>query len=101
MPINTLLQADITDKIIGAFFAVYRELGFGFLETVYGNALSMELARRDLRVKREVPVEVFYKGASVGAYRFDVLVEGVVLVELKSAEYLEYYRKNYGHRVNA
>jgi len=88
MPINTLLQADITDKIIGAFFAVYRELGFGFLESVYANALAVELGSRGVVVRREVPVEVLYKGAGVGTFRFDMLVEGAVLVEIKASEYI-------------
>ena len=88
MAINTLFQANITDKIIGAFFTVYNELGFGFLESVYSNAMTIELGKRLLAVKREVPVEVMYKGVGVGTFRFDILVGDVVLVEVKATETL-------------
>ena len=88
MAINTLLQADITDKIIGAFYAVHRELGFGFLESVYAKALGVELQARGQDFQREVPVEVMYKGVGVGTFRLDMLVGGTVLVETKSSEYL-------------
>jgi GxxExxY protein len=88
MAINTLLQANITDKIIGSFFAVYNELGFGFLESVYANAMLVELSRRKALVKREVPVEVYFEGDPIGAFRLDMLVDEVVLVEVKSTELL-------------
>jgi GxxExxY protein len=57
-------------------------------ESVYGNAMTVELGKRNQSVKREVPVEVYYKGVSVGAFRFDMLVENAVLVEIKSTETL-------------
>ena len=88
MGVNSPLQANVTDQIIGAFFNVYNELGYGFLESVYSNAMNVELGKRDQSVKREVPVEVYYKGVSVGAFRFDMLVENVGLVEVKSTETL-------------
>lgn len=88
MPINTLLQANITDKIIGAFYAVYNDLGFGFLESVYANAMAAELGRRVASVKREVPVEVYFEGDPIGTFRLDMLVENVVLVEIKATEHL-------------
>lgn len=86
MAINTLLQANVTDKIIGSFFEVYRELGYGFLESVYANAMAIELGRRNQAVRREVPVQVYYAGVAVGTFCFDMLVEEVVLVEVKSTE---------------
>jgi GxxExxY protein len=88
MAINTLLQANITDKIIGSFFAVYNELGFGFLESVYANAMLVELSRRKALVKREVPVEVYFEGDPIGTFRLDMLVDEIVLVEVKSTELL-------------
>jgi GxxExxY protein len=88
MATNTLLQADITDQIIGAFFDVYNELGFGFLESVYANAMAVALGHRKQGTKREVPAQVFYRGENVGTFRFDLLVGGVVLVEIKAAEKL-------------
>jgi len=65
---------------------VHRELGSGFLEKVYENALAMELARRGLRIERQKPVTVYYKAEVVGEYQADLIVENVVLVELKSVE---------------
>jgi GxxExxY protein len=86
MPIATLLHANITERIIQAFFRVYNELGFGFLESIYQNALIVALGKLGLTAKREVPIEVFYEGVGVGTFRYDVLVEGKVLVEVKAAE---------------
>jgi GxxExxY protein len=83
-----LLEHQTTEQIIGAFFKVYRYFGFGFLESNYANAMEVELNRRGLRVAREVPVQVMYYGVAVGTYRFDMLVSGRVLVEVKAAERL-------------
>ena len=80
---------DITYRINGAVFEVNRVLGPGFLEKVYENALVIELQRRGLRVETQVPIKVFYKDNPVGEYVADMLVEGEVIVELKSIEKLE------------
>jgi len=80
-----LLYEGITDIIIGAFYAVYNALGYGFLENVYCAALVFELRRRGLKVEREVPVQVFYAGQPIARYRVDLIVEGKVLLELKSS----------------
>ena len=63
----------------------YRVLGYGFLESVYRKALAIELRSRGLRVQEEVPIEVFFKGANVGRFRLDLLVEGRVGVEIKAS----------------
>jgi GxxExxY protein len=81
-----LLHRELTEKIIGAFYAVYNELGYGFLESVYRAALIVELGRRGLAVRQEVPVEVLYLGVSVGTFRIDLLVEDLVVVEIKATE---------------
>ena len=81
-----LVQEGITRGVIGAFYTVYNELGYGFLESVYRNALLLELDRRDLRADAEVPIDVVYKGRTVGIFRADVLVERAVLLELKAAQ---------------
>ena len=60
-------------------------LGYGFLESVYRKALAIELRSRGLRVQEEVPIEVFFKGANVGRFRLDLLVEGRVGVEIKAS----------------
>ena len=81
---RALLHEDVTRRILGAFFHVYNRLGFGFLESVYANALSHEMTKRGLRVEREVGIEVRYDGRVAGVFRTDVLVNRVVLVELKA-----------------
>ena len=88
MSSGKLLHAEITDPIIGSYHTVYRVHGYGFLETVYANSMAVELARRGLRVKREVPVEISYLGVPVGAYRIDLLVNGKIIVEVKAQKQL-------------
>ena len=83
-----LLHKDITDKIIKAFYKVYTELGFGFLEKVYENALFMELIAMGLFCKKQKQIKVYYKGRIVGEYFSDIIVNGCVIVELKAAESL-------------
>jgi len=82
-----LLHGDITGEIISAFYAVYNELGFGFLESVYVRALAIELFQRRMNVAREVPVTVYYKGVTVGTYRADLLVSDTVVVDVKASEH--------------
>lgn len=79
-----LLHEQLTADIIGGFFIVYNALGYGFLEHVYTNALSLELRNRRLRVEREVSCEVQYAGQTVGTFRMDMVVQRAVVVEVKS-----------------
>ncbi len=81
-----LLHADVTEKIIGAAFEVYRVLGYGFLESVYQKALQTELVKTGLKAETECPIKVNYKGTVVGDFRADLLVNDAVLVELKVAK---------------
>lgn len=81
-----LLHGDITGEIISGFYAVYNELGYGFLEAVYVRALAIELFQRRMNVARDVPVTVYYKGVTVGTYRADLLVADTVVVEVKTGE---------------
>lgn len=83
-----LVDEAITDKVIRAFFDVYNELGAGFLENVYENALVFALRQNDLAVIQQAAVDVRYQGQIVGEYRVDLLVEGRVLVEVKAASTL-------------
>lgn len=76
---------EITDKIIKAFYTVYNNLGYGFLEKVYENAMSIEIANMDLSVRQQHPINVWYDGDLIGEYYADLLVEDCVIVELKSA----------------
>ena len=80
---------EITYAINGAVFEVNRILGPGFLEKVYENALVIELEKRGLKAESQVPVKVSYKGKVVGEYVADIIVEGKVLVELKTVEQLD------------
>ena len=79
-----LVESELTRKIIGAFFACYNELGYGFLESVYRRALTAELRARGMRAEEEVPIEVCYKGIVVGSFKLDLLIEDRVIVEAKA-----------------
>jgi GxxExxY protein len=79
-----LLYGDTSRAILGAFYAVHSELGFGFLEAVYANALTLLLTRAGLRVARQVPFEIVFHGESVGSYRADLVVESRIVVEIKA-----------------
>lgn len=79
----------ITQKIIGCGYKVANELGCGFLEKVYENALAYELRKLNLKVQQQQDIDVFYDGIKVGHYEADLLVEEIVLVELKSVKCLD------------
>ncbi|MFO0850061.1 MAG: GxxExxY protein [Gemmataceae bacterium] len=81
-------HADVTERIIAAFFKVYNTLGYGFLEKVYQNAMAVELASQGLAAEPQAPLTVHYAGVAVGEYFADFLVEGRVVVELKAVEQL-------------
>jgi GxxExxY protein len=83
-----LLHEELTERIIGAFYKVYNTLGYGFLESVYENALALELESQGIAVKQQQAAKVFYDGHEVGKYFADVIAEDVVIVELKAAESL-------------
>lgn len=78
--------SELTDTVIGVFYDVYNELGFGFLESVYRNALRLALVEKGLHVEPEVATSVFFHGVSVGDFRADLVVNQVLLLELKTAE---------------
>jgi len=86
---SALKHSELTDKIIGVFYDVYNELGHGFLESTYAEAMVMALEESGLRSAREVSVPVWFRGRKVGQYYADMVVEGVVLLELKAARTLE------------
>lgn len=81
---NEFLYKEVTEKIIGAAFEVYKVLGYGFLEKVYHNALTIELKLRGLQVEKEHFIKVFYKNENVGEYYADLFVEQKVIIEIKS-----------------
>jgi GxxExxY protein len=81
-------HADITGEIIGAFFKVYNTLGYGSHEKVYENALAIELRKAGLKAVKQQEIEVYYDGENVGDYRADIIVNDMVIVELKAAREL-------------
>jgi GxxExxY protein len=83
-----LLHQEITQKIIGVFFQVHYELGPGFLESVYSKGMGVALNEAGLRVEREVPLTVHFRGQPAGTFRADMVVESVVLLEFKAGEHL-------------
>ncbi len=81
-----LLHSEVTEQIIGVFYDVYNELGHGFIESVYENALVVALDQAGLSVNRQVPISVWYRGVHCGDFRADLVVKDVVLLELKAAK---------------
>jgi GxxExxY protein len=74
----------LTRQIIGCAYRVFNALGHGFLESVYENAMLIELRKAGLRAENQHPIKVFYDGQVVGVFEADLHVEGVVIVELKA-----------------
>lgn len=83
-----LLHKDLTDQILKAFYDVYNEMGYGFLEKVYQNSLYLELKTRGFDVKAHSQIKVFYKGFEVGVYFADLIVNDLVILELKATDYI-------------
>jgi GxxExxY protein len=82
----TYKHSELTAGIIKAFYHVYNQLGYGFLEKVYENALVHELRKRGYRVVQQALLEVIYDDLIVGSYFADILVNDTVILELKAAE---------------
>ncbi len=80
-----LLHGELTDIIIKTFYQVYNELGHGFLERVYQNSLYLELKNKGLKVDVQKKIKVYYKGIEVGEYYADLIVEDLIILELKAA----------------
>lgn len=83
-----MLHEELTNRVICAYYNVYNMLGYGFLEKVYENALALELRKSDLQVVQQEGVKVFYRGEQVGDYYADMVVNGLVILELKAADSL-------------
>jgi GxxExxY protein len=94
-----LLHKGLTDQILKTFYEVYNELGFGFLEKVYQNALYLELKTRGFQVEAQKKITVYYKNVTVGDYYADLVVNNLVILELKATETIvkefEYQLLNY------
>jgi GxxExxY protein len=87
-PDQHLLEQELTGQIIGAFYECYNILRYGYLESAYRRALAVELRMRGHACAEEGLVEVTYKDVTVGTYRFDLLVDDRVIVEVKAGESL-------------
>jgi len=105
--------SDITNKIIGCAIEVHKQLGPGLLESAYEECLVYELQNSDLKIERQKPIPVVYKDIKLDCgYRIDILVENVVIIELKSVEvlnpvheaqiltYLKFAKKEVGLLIN-
>ena len=79
---------ELTHKIIGCAYTVFNKLGFGFLESVYQNAMMIELEKSDLNVEAEKPLKVYYGNQIVGDFYVDLYINEAVVVELKSVQRL-------------
>lgn len=83
-----LLHKDLTDRIIPVFYKVYRELGYGFLEKIYHNAMLIELTQQGFDCQSQQKINVHYQGKNIGEYYSDITVNGLILLELKATEVL-------------
>ncbi|MBA2329747.1 MAG: GxxExxY protein [Flavisolibacter sp.] len=85
---DNFLHSDLTSLIIKGFYNVYNELGYGFLEKVYENAVLIELRNQGLNCIAQQPIEVYYNNCKVGFYIADIIVENSAIIEIKAAESL-------------
>jgi len=79
-----LKHRDLSRKIIKAFYEVYNELGPGFMESVYENALGIILHEQGLKVSKQHPIAVYFRNQLIGEFRIDIMVEEKIILELKS-----------------
>jgi len=87
--VRTLRHSELSRKIIAAAFAVHKELGHGFVEKVYKNALAIELQETGVKCAVEVPLKVLYHGKVVGDYFADMVVGDKIIVEVKAVSKLD------------
>ncbi|MDH3975468.1 MAG: GxxExxY protein [Deltaproteobacteria bacterium] len=83
-----MIHKELTEKILEAAFEVSNELGSGFLESVYEKALTLSLKEKGLKAESQVPLKVMFRGISVGDFFADLLIEDVIIVELKAVKKL-------------
>jgi GxxExxY protein len=83
-----IIEKELTEQIIKVYYDVYNELGYGFLEKVYQNAMYIELKQRGFFVEAQKQIKVKYKEFEVGEYYADLVVNEKIIIELKAAEYV-------------
>ena len=86
---GSLIAEELTDSVIGSFFDVYNELGFGYRELIYGMALQRDLVAKGHRVDREVAVMVYFRGEPLARQTLDIIVDDRLIVEIKSTARLQ------------
>jgi GxxExxY protein len=86
---TVLLHRELTERIIGCFYAVYRELGQGFSEAVYRRAMVVALQELAILAEEEARLQVTFRGVVIGRFWADIIVGGVVLVEIKALAELD------------
>ena len=108
-----IISDEYTHRLLACAYTVYSLLGPGLLESVYEKALMYELTQKSFKVERQVPIKVLYKGIELGeVYRIDLLVDGKVIIEIKSVgelspvhfkqlmTYLKLQNLRYGYLIN-
>ena len=86
---SEMLHHALTERIIGAFYDVYNELRHGFLESVYETAMVITLRDKGLEVAQQVEIPVWFRGQQIGVFFADLMVEGLVIVELKAVRSID------------
>ena len=87
--VRVMKHEGTTEKIIGAFYEVYNELGHGFLESVYAESMTIAMRAAGLKVIQQAPIAVYFRGQLVGDFRADLLANDEVIVELKAGRAIE------------
>jgi GxxExxY protein len=85
---KNLPEKELTGRIIRCFFVVYDALGFGFLESVYRRAMSLEFAANGIDARCEIPIDVCFRKEKIGHFRADFIVEQKVIIEIKASHTL-------------
>lgn len=86
---DKLKHGGITDRVLKCFYEVYNELGDGFLESVYENAICIALKNEGLLFQRQRSIPVYYHGIVVGNFTADIIVEDKIVLELKAIQRLD------------
>lgn len=84
---DKVIYKELSYKIVGTIFEVFRELGYGFKERYYEDAIAKEFRNNNIKFRRQIPCKLMYKGEAIGNYRFDFLIEDKIVVELKRGDY--------------
>jgi GxxExxY protein len=85
---NNYMHSELTDKIIGCAYDVYNQLGFGFMEKVYENAMMIKLPQKGLEAVQQAPINVYFEDKLVGEYFADILVSNKIILEFKAVSAL-------------